>query len=536
MRSVRRYVIPLISLLAVPFVYNSCQGGLLGGKGYKAAGAALAQCKAGMENGVPRKMEFNDAVPPGAFANKKVMLREDQDNSGTQSKASGPVLVAAGKSLGIILNNSCLQESSGQFDSTVITKAALASGGVIPGLDRQAYEWTLDRDYTDSEIEVMAAAEVCVEGISWNREYKIQAVFNDAAMASQTHLTAIRAKESYDSFYNAGGGMALTGSLANATVVAVVDTGVDWNHPDLKNNMWAHTNGVGIDITTVNTANVDYNPMDVSGIGHGTHVSGVIGAVSNNGIGIVGTMPYRARIMAIKLFKREANGELSTTSQFFYNAVKFAYMNGASVINLSLGAVGAGASTDSLAMAAVTEAVQHGSFVTVVIGNADGGGNGQVVDGTTFSSIPGQYATMDGVIGVGSFDALTGNKSYFSHYSTTFVEMGGPGAEQGATGIYSTLPTSLNSYGRLAGTSQAAPVVSAAAAMTYGIIKEAYGTPPTPAEVERLLKASAIKSQALAPYFKDGNRIDLVTLVQKINNEYPNTRSTSTASIINPCF
>jgi len=488
-----------------------------------------------MENGMVRKMEVNDATPPGSFAAKKVQLREDLVDNPAQGKASGPITIDAGKSLGVILNNTCLQEQSGNFESTTITKAAISAGGIIAGLDRQAYEWILDRDYTDTEIEDLAAAEACVEGISWNREYKIQASFNDPSLTYQSHLTAIRAASSYDLFYNAGGGMNITGTLANATVVAVIDTGVDSQHPDLKNNMWSNSNGTGVDITSVGTSAVDYNPSDASSIGHGTHVSGVIAAVSNNGVGIVGTMPYRARIMAIKVFKRETNGDLSTTSQYFYNAMKFAYTNGAGVINLSLGAVGSGANSDSLALAGVTEAVQHGSFVTVVIGNADGGANGQEVNGTTYSSIPGQYSTIDGVIGVGSFDANTGNKSYFSHYSTRFVEMGAPGAEQGSTGIYSTIPTSLNSYGRLAGTSQAAPVVSAAAALTIGLIKEAYGTAPSPAEVERILKASAIKSSALAPYFKDGNKLDLLNLVQKINADYPNTLSTSTASITNPC-
>jgi subtilisin family serine protease len=534
-RSASRFALPLVALLPITLIYNSCQGGLLGSKGFSAASSSV-NCKPGMENGVAKKMETNNATPPGAFARKKVLLRDDFSENSGLAKTSAPVTVDAGRSLGVILNNSCLQENSDQVAGTLITKAAISTGGLIPGLDRQAYEWILDRDYTDTEIETLADGEPCVEGISWNREYKIQATFNDSGMIYQTHLNSIRAMQSYDSFYNTGGGMNLTGTLSDAVVVAVVDTGVDWRHPDLEANMWAHQNGVGIDITTVGSQAVDYNPFDVSTIGHGTHVAGLVAAVSNNRQGIIGTMPFRARIMAIKIFRRESNGELSTTSQFFYNAVKFAYLNKASVINLSLGAIGPGAAADSLAQAGVSEAIANGSFVTVVIGNADGGGNGQVVDGTTFSSIPGQYSTMDGVIGVGSFDSNTGSKSYFSHYSTTYAEIAGPGAEQGTTGIYSTIPTALSSYGRLAGTSQAAPIVSAAAALTVGMIKEAYGVSPTPAEVERLLKASAVKSPSLTTFFKDGNKLDLLNLVQKINQDYPNTRlGGGTASIINPC-
>jgi subtilisin family serine protease len=317
----------------------------------------------------------------------------------------------------------------------------------------------------------------------------------------------------------------------NPVILAVVDTGVDWQHPDLQNNMWAHKDGIGIDITTVGTSLVDYNPYDVSNIGHGTHVAGLMAAVSNNNTGIIGTMPYRAKIMAIKIFKVGSNGAMSTTSQYFYNGVKFAYLNGAHVINLSLGSVSAGASTDSTAQSAVEEAVAAGSVVTVVIGNAESGTNGRVIDGTTYSSIPGQFSTREGVIGVGSFDSSSGQKSYFSHYSTTFAEIGAPGAEQGSTGIYSTVPRALSSYGRLAGTSQAAPIVAAAAGLAIGIIRDAYGVAPSPKEVERLLLESAEKSPALSTYFKDGNKLNLVRLITKINEDYPLTKTGGQADL-----
>lgn len=530
-RSVPRFAISLICLLAIPFVYNSCQGGLLGGKGFS---SASNQCKARVENGIVTKLKINAAEAPGEFARKKVLLREDEP-SAAQQKAGSPITIAQGTSLSIIINNSCLQTNLSSIPEYVIASAAIANGGFIPGLDRQAYEWVADRDYTDFEIEALADREPCVEGISWNRTYKLQATFNDASYSQQRHMSVIRAPEAYDIFYNSGGGMNLTGTLSNATIVAVIDSGVDYNHPDLRNNMFAHTNGIGIDVTTLNTANVNYYPTDASDIGHGTHVAGIVGAIGNNGVGIVGTMPYRARIMAIKVFKRESNGELSTTSQYFYNALKFAYSNGADVINLSLGAVGTGAGSDSVAQAAITEAVQNGSFVVVVMGNSSGGANGSLVDGVNYHSIPGQYSTMDGVIGVGSFDSSTGNKSFFSHYSTTYGEIAAPGAEQNSTGIYSTLPTSLGAYGRLSGTSQAAPIVAGAAALAIGLIKEATGIRPTPAEVERLIKASAIKSQALAPYFRDGNKLDLLSLAQKINLDYAATGINGGSSLINPC-
>lgn len=459
---------------------------------------------------------------------RKVKLRDDAGNA----KATSSMVLEAGEKLGIIIDNLCLQQERHLLNETHITKAALTTSFTIPELDTQAYEWILDRDYTEDELEQLAAEERCVVGISWNKEYNIQAAFNDTSLDTQQHLQALRALPAYDAFYNSQGGM--SADQGEPVVVAVVDTGVDFQHPDLAANMLPHATGFGIDITTAG-GTVDYRPFDVSEIGHGTHVAGLIGAVSNNSAGIIGAMPYRAKIMPIKVFARDSAGQLSTTSQHFYNAVKFAYTNGAHVINLSLGAVGPGAASDSLANSAITEAVANGSFVTVVIGNADAGNAGQLVDGTNYSSVPGQYSTKAGVVGVGSIDSVTGTKSRFSHYSPNFVELGAPGAQQGSTGLYSTLPRSLSFYGRLAGTSQAAPLVSAAAALTIGIIREAYGVAPTPAEVERLLLSSAVKNSSLNSFFKNGNTLDLVNLVRKIHTEYPLTASGGTGSLPFSC-
>ncbi len=524
-RTSLRFFAPLAILLLVPFIYNSCQKGLLGSKGFSAAAQSSVACK--IEGGIVTKFNRVQKVLP-AFAASKVRLRDDEPANGAFAKATGPVTLSADSELSVILDNTCLQENSQGIAQTVIAKAAMNSGAILPDLDRQAYAWKLDRDYTDTEIESLANQESCVVGVSWNKTYFTQSAFNDPALSTQTHLNAIHAESAYANFYAAPGGMAITGTPQTAVVLAAVDTGVDWQHPDLLNNMWAHSNGIGIDITTVGTALVDYNPFDISDIGHGTHISGLMAAVSNNAIGIMGTMPYRAKIMGIKIFKKDATtGNLSTTSQYFYNAIKFAYTNGAHVINVSLDSVTNGPAADPLAESALDEAIQSGSVVVVAVGNSNTGA-GAEINGTTLSSIPAQFSIKPGVIGVGSFDTLTGNKSSFSHYSTTYAEIGAPGAEQGTTGIYSTVPRALQSYGRLAGTSQAAPIVSAAAGLTIGLIREYYGVTPSPAEVERLLLKSAVKSPSLITYFKDGNRLDLKTLVNLIHTEYPLTAKVGT--------
>lgn len=527
-QNVIRLAFPTVAVLTLLMFFNSCKGSILG-SGFSSKSAS---CKTGLEKGIVTKMEFNPSIAPKPFLTSKVRLRDEETSSSSagQQKATAPVDLSAGVHLSAIVDNACLDF----YPNGEISSRAIATGERSERLSRQAYEWTLERTYDEDELNAAANADRCVIGVSWNKDYKLASMaFNDANFPYQTQFPAVRAQESYDLFYGSGAG-AMSTSTGNSVVVAVIDTGIDWNHPDLKSNVWVHSQGVGIDITTLGTALVDYNPFDVSGVGHGTHVSGLIAAVSNNSTGTVGLMPYRAKIMAIKLFKRATTGELSTTSTYFYNAIQFAYLNKADVINLSLGSFTAGPATDAVAEAGVDEALQNGVTVVTVMGNADSG-NGVNIDGTTATSIPGIYAAKSGVLGVGSFDTSTGAKSYFSHYSTKYGEIAAPGAENGTDGIYSTLPTSLGSYGRLAGTSQAAPLVSAAAALTIGLIRNAYTTPPTPAEVERLLLASAKKDATLSTSFKDGNKLDLYQLVQKINADYPSTRTGAAVAASSAC-
>lgn len=526
-----RFIIPLLVLLALPTAFNACKGGgILGGS----FSAAKKSCKSTLIDGQVYKTIIDESVPPEAFSAGKVKLREDAADASVRAKVGGSVTISSGTELGVLIDNLCAQEHPSEVDDTLITRASLAQSNPLPELSRQTYLWKLERDYTDTEIETLANQERCVIGISWNREYKMQASYNDSAVYDQySYLNAIRALQAHDVFYNATGGMDISGTASNSVKIAVIDTGIDWQHPDLTNNLWSNANGIGVDITTTCTGcgPVNYNPFDVSDIGHGTHVAGLIAAVANNNAGIVGTMPYRARIMAIKLFALNSQGELTTTSQHFANAVRFAYQNGAQVINLSLSSNTYGPATDSLAESAVADAIANKVTVIVVVGNSEGSSPAAEVNGTSLTAIPGMYATRQGVIGVGSFDTSTGAKSSFSNYSTTYGEISAPGGEQGLTGIYSTKPRALGAYGRLAGTSQAAPLVSAAAGLAIGIIKDAYGVSPDPTEVENLILSSAIRNPSLAPYFKSGNRLDLLSLSSVINQKYPLTRSPASVNL-----
>lgn len=531
-----KWLVFAVLVLSPPFFFNSCQGGPLGSKGFSSASTSLSSSNCKVQNG--QFLKANSAALkaqrlPTPFENQKVRLSKNwSEEDPVFAKASQETTpdLASGSELSVVLSNTCV--SSG-LSLSPLSEILVASGQMIYGLDQQAYAWVLDRDYSGTEIDELVGADECIVGLSWDREYKLMSAFNDPLATSQIHLDALHASEAYPYLYNDSGGMEKTGSPP--VLVAVIDSGVDWQHPDLSGNMWAHSAGIGIDITTLGSSLVDYNAYDVSDIGHGTHVAGLIAAIGNNNVGTTGIIPHRAKIMAIRTVKRLSNGDLNITSTYLYNSLRFAGLNGADVANLSVGTLSAGANTDATLEAGVVDALNSGVFVVTVIGNTGSGSAGNVarnIDGVNYSSVPAQYSVRDGVVAVGSFDASTGEKSTFSHYSTKYVEISAPGAEQGYTGILSTLPTSQGSYGRLAGTSQAGPLVSGAAALIIGMLREAYNADPTPKETERLLLASASHSNALAPYFKDGNRLDLVNLVKTLNEEYPKTKTNGSPGLI----
>ncbi len=138
-------------------------------------------------------------------------------------------------------------------------------------------------------------------------------------------------------------------------VVAVVDTGLDYNHPDIAANVWTNPgeipnnnidddgNGKVDDVRGWDFANNDNNPMD--GFGHGTHVSGTIAAVGNNGIGIIGVAP-KAKVMPVKGFSDDGLGYTSDLA----NGIVYAAQNGADVINNSWGCYGGCPSVVSLTL------------------------------------------------------------------------------------------------------------------------------------------------------------------------------------------
>ena len=233
-------------------------------------------------------------------------------------------------------------------------------------------------------------------------------------------------------------------------VVAVIDTGIDYNHSDLNDNMWTNTgeipdncqdddgNGYADDVYGFDFHNYDSDPMDDNL--HGTHVAGTIGAEGNNGTGVVG-VNWNTKLMAVKFLSSGGYGYLSNA----VNAINYAADNGADVMNNSWGGGGYSYSL----YYAIRRAKQMGVVFVAAAGNS-----GMNTD--YWPAYPASY-DLDNIVSVAasnSYDRL----AYFSNYGKTTVDLAAPGQS-----IYSTTPG--NSYRTLSGTSMASPHVAGAAAM-----------------------------------------------------------------------
>ena len=288
----------------------------------------------------------------------------------------------------------------------------------------------------------------------------IDEVLGNLEVTNQWYLTSSAIQRAWR--YLQSNGIPAGGS--SSVVVAVIDTGVDYTHPDLAANMWVNTaeipdngidddgNGYVDDIYGANTiadnGGADGNegdPMDDHG--HGTHVAGIIGA-ANNREGIVG-VAYNAKIMAVKAGQSTGVFNQSDIAE----AILYAYEMGADVINMSFGG-----SAISLAVQEALETAYTRSTLVASAGN-DGAPN-ETAD--YYDPLPNYPAALSYVVGVMSVGAL-GIESAFTNWDAAAFnsyeyEVYAPGEA-----ILSTLPG--GGYGMLSGTSMAAPVVSGAAAL-----------------------------------------------------------------------
>ncbi len=200
----------------------------------------------------------------------------------------------------------------------------------------------------------------------------------------------------------------------SSAIVAVVDTGVNYNQEDLAGNMWNGSNvtynGVQLTDHGYNFVDNNNNPMDLNG--HGTHVAGIIGAVGNNGVGTTGVC-WKASIMAVRVMDASGSGTTATIAQ----GIDFAVTNGAKVINLSLGGNGP---SDPIFSDAITNAENHDVVVVVAAGNnaADNDASGNSIYPCDF--------TQPNLICVAALDQNFALAN-FSDWGPVSVDVGAPG-------------------------------------------------------------------------------------------------------------
>ena len=278
-------------------------------------------------------------------------------------------------------------------------------------------------------------------GVSTDPLFASQWDFHNTGQSGGTFDADIDAPEAWDVTTGTG-----------STIVAVIDTGVDYLHPDLAANIWVNQdelpgngiddddNGYVDDIHGYDFYNNDNNPLDDHG--HGTHVAGTIGAVGNNGIGIAG-VNWNVQIMPLKFLGADGSGTTSDAIE----AIRYAIDNGAHISNNSWG----GDPFSQSLYNAIRDARDVGHIFVAAAGNGNFIGFGIDNDATPF--YPSGY-DLDNIVAVAATDH-TDNIAVFSNYGATTVDLGAPGVS-----ILSTLPN--GNYGLNSGTSMAAPHVAGA--------------------------------------------------------------------------
>ena len=225
---------------------------------------------------------------------------------------------------------------------------------------------------------------------------------------------------------------------AGAIIVAVIDSGVDYRHPDLRANMWSRGGTYGYDFY-----DNDNDPLDEEN--HGTHVAGTIAGVGNNGMGVVG-VAWKAQIMAMRFLGPDGSGTTSDAVK----CIDWAVANGAHILNNSWG----GPDVSPELIEEVARAERRGVLFVAAAGNTGGSGN----NNDARPSYPSSLQSAN-VIAVGAIDENNARGS-FSHYGKQSVDIGAPGVQ-----ILST--TRNNTYGTFSGTSMASPHVAGAAALVW---------------------------------------------------------------------
>jgi hypothetical protein len=390
-----------------------------------------------------------------------------------------------------------------QFDTQYVsnitnitqTMALLAGGGVqfqaICGLGIVGQVLVRSSGASLDSVEHWLAADEHVASFEEDAVRQIEATPNDTSLSQLWGMSKIDAYGAWN--------VTTGNSGANRVVVAVIDTGVDYNHADLAANIWNNPNagrdGFGNDIHGYDFANNDSNPMDDNG--HGTHVAGTIGAVGNNGRGVTG-VNWAVSIMPLKFMTATGSGYLSDAIRAinYTTMQRTQYGVNVRVINASWGGGGY-----SAAMQTAIQAAGNAGILFVTAAGNDAANN------DVTPHYPAGYNCTN-IISVAATDK-NDRLASFSCYGATTVDIAAPGVS-----IYSTLPG--NRYGILSGTSMATPHVAGAAALAW-----AYDPTASIAEIRNALLQGVDHLGTLSGKVVSGGRLDVLQTLQLLHAPSP---------------
>jgi len=266
---------------------------------------------------------------------------------------------------------------------------------------------------------------------------------NDPLYSTQVNLAKIKAAEAWE----------ISRGDTNI-IIAIIDSGVDWDHPDLSANIWINPDEIpanGIDDDNNGYAD-DYRGWDFGGLNgtpdndpmedsayHGTHVAGIASAVSNNSFGIA-SIGFNSKLMAVKAVRDDLRGsDNSPLILYGYEGIQYAADKGAKIINCSWGGEG----NSLLGQEVIDYAISKGALVVAAAGNNN-------------VSAPAYPASYNGVLSVAWTDN-NDRKSFFSNYGPN-IDVTAPGSS-----VYSTWMN--NTYAQLSGTSMSSPLAAGLAAL-----------------------------------------------------------------------
>ena len=289
-------------------------------------------------------------------------------------------------------------------------------------------------------------------------------------------------------------------------VVAVLDTGVDYTHNDLADNMWSGNANHGYDFAGDDDGNNDNNPMpdepyDDKGHYHGTHVAGTIGAVGDNNLGVTGVV-QNVQIMAVKVFRPKGyayNSDILEGMDYVSKQID----NGVNIVAINASYGGGGGSNGDTMDQAIQKLGDKGVVFCAAAGN----------DGKNIDNNPTYPASYDAtnIITVAASDQ-NDELASFSNYGKKTVEVAAPG-----TNILSTYPG--NKYAYLQGTSMATPQVTGTVALLASLKPDS-----SVSDRIKAIEHNVDKKSSLTDKVSSNGRVNVnKAAISLSNGEIPNT-------------